>query len=153
LVPGTGVKRFWDTGLRQNDFRLFILELSVWRCRLCRQRRRPVRRSCCRLTAASTAIWIQRMSGTLSGFSVPSGMHVCPALRNAEGLQGASLSCQSAWFGVSGAATLVFLLAPGSKFGWILGGESFLVVSRQLIVNLSLRGCNRGVPKTLSRTS
>ncbi len=107
------------------------------------QRRRPVRRSCCRLTAASTAIWIQHMSGTLSGFSVPSGKHVCPALQGLQCACPSSLYCQSAWFGVSGAATLVFLLAPGSKFDWIWGEESFLVVSRQLIVDLLLRGCNR----------
>ncbi len=48
-------------------------------------------------------MWIQRVSGTLSGFSVPSGKHACPAL---QGPQARPL------FGVSGAATLVFLLAP-----------------------------------------
>jgi len=95
-------------------------------------------------------MWIQRMSGTLSGFSVPSAKHVCPAL---QGLQGASLWCQSAWFGVSGVATLVFLLAPGFKICRNSDRNSFLVMSRQLIVDLLLRGWNRGVPKTLSPTS
>ena len=95
-------------------------------------------------------MWIQRMSGTLSGFSVPSAKHVYPAL---QGLQGASLWCQSAWFGVSGVATLVFLLAPGFKICRNSDRNSFLVMSRQLIVDLLLRGWNRGVPKTLSPTS
>jgi hypothetical protein len=38
---------------------------------------------------------------------------------NAPRTAGRSLWCQSAWFGVSGVATLVFLLAPVSKFGGI----------------------------------
>ena len=95
-------------------------------------------------------MWIQRMSGTLSGFSVPSAKDVCPAL---QGLQGASLWCQSAWFGVSGVATPVFLLTPGFKICRNSDRNSSLVMSRQLIVDLLLRGSNRGVPKTLSPTS
>jgi hypothetical protein len=66
---------------------------------------------------------------------------------------GASLWRQSAWFGVSGVATLVFLLAPGFKICRNSDRNSFLVMSRQLIVDLLLRGWNRGVPKTLSPTS
>ena len=92
-------------------------------------------------------MWIQRMSGTLSGFSVSSGKHVCPAL---QGLQGVPLVSISVVWGLRcGDAGLLacprFQNLPESD------RNSFLVMSRQLIVDLLLRGSNRGVPKPSRR--
>ena len=95
-------------------------------------------------------MWIQRMSGTLSGFRcLPQSM--C-AQRSKD--------CRARPFGVNQRGLgsqvwrrLVFLLTPDFKICRNSDRNSFLVMSRQLIVDLLLRGWNRGVPKTLSPTS
>ena len=94
-------------------------------------------------------MWIQRMSGTLSGFSVSSGRHVCPTL---QGLQGAPFGVNPrglgspVWRRWSSCLPRFQNLAESDR-------NSYLVMSRQLIVDLLLRGSNRGVSKTLSPTS
>ena len=61
-------------------------------------------------------MWIERMSGTLSGFSVPSAKHVCPAL---QGLQARPFGVNQRGLGSPVRRRWSSCLPPVSKFAGI----------------------------------